>query len=112
MKKLVFALFAAVALSANAQDLPVHKAHIKGTIISAPSRNRPRPVVNVERNQVQGILPRAARIDNPLQMLNPLAPREYGNGSEIVSGYDDDPGHGPKNQKNNGVGLKLFSFEF
>ena len=112
MKKLVFAVLAVAALSVHAQDTPKPKAHIMGSIISAPARNRPRPVVVIEESPVQGIIPRATRVDNPLQLLNPVAPREYGNGSEFVSGYNDDPGQGPKNQKNNATAFKLFSFEF
>jgi len=113
MKRLIFAALAMAALAANAQDATTHsKAHVKGTAISAPLRARPRPVVAVEESPVQGILPHMTRVDQPLQMLNPVAPREYGNGSGFVSGYNDDPGQGPKNQKNNGVGFKLFALEF
>ena len=112
MKKLIFAVLATVALAANAQDTPRPKAHVKGSVISTAVRNRPRPTVAVEESPVQGIIPRATRVNQPLQMLNPLAPREYGNGSEFVSGYNDDPGQGPKNQKNNATGFKLFAVEF
>lgn len=117
MKKLILAVLGAGALmvnQVNAQDTVAAqtKAHVKGTAISTRMRTRPKPVVNIEESPVQGIIPRATRVDQPLQMLNPLAPREYGNGSEFVSGYNDDPGQGPKNQKNNGAAFKLFSVEF
>ncbi len=113
MKKLVFALMAGAALSASAQDTSKPRVHIKGTVIYAPIRNTPRPVAaTVQQSSVQGSLPRAARLDQPLQMVNPVAPREYGNGLENINGYDDDPGQGPKNQKNYATAFKLFSLEF
>ena len=46
---------------------------------------------------------RAAR--NPLQLINPLAPREYGSGEQVVSADPFDPKQRPKY-------LKTLSFAF
>lgn len=41
---------------------------------------------------VSGVIPRAIRGGNPLQMLNPLAPAKYGTAGESVSLDPDVPG--------------------
>jgi hypothetical protein len=41
---------------------------------------------------VSGVIPRAIRGGNPLQMLNPLAPAKYGTANESVSIDPDVPG--------------------
>jgi hypothetical protein len=42
--------------------------------------------------EVSGVIPRAIRGGNPLQMLNPLAPAKYGTANESVSIDPDVPG--------------------
>jgi hypothetical protein len=44
------------------------------------------------RPQVTGVIPRAIRSGNPLQMLNPLAPAKYGTAEENVVLNPDVPG--------------------
>ena len=44
------------------------------------------------RPQVTGVVPRAIRSGNPLQMLNPLAPAKYGTAEENVVLNPDVPG--------------------
>jgi hypothetical protein len=44
------------------------------------------------RPQVTGVIPRAIRSGNPLQMLNPLAPAKYGTAEENVVPNPDVPG--------------------
>ena len=56
-----------------------------------------------ERN-VSGVIPRAIRGGNPLQMLNPLAPAKYGTAEENVSLDPDVPGKGN--------GIKFVSISF
>jgi hypothetical protein len=46
----------------------------------------------VSTPQVSGVVPRAIRGGNPLQMLNPLAPAKYGTANESVSIDPDVPG--------------------
>ena len=48
---------------------------------------------------------KAVRYGNPLQMVNPDAPAEYGNGRDVTRHEVDDPDQRPQ-------GLKLFAFEF
>lgn len=52
-----------------------------------------------------GAIPRAVRSGNPLQLLNPLAPAEYGSGHDVVRHDDDDPYQRPR-------GIKLVTFQF
>jgi hypothetical protein len=52
-----------------------------------PERVRPtgvRPPPITERENVQGAIPRAIRAGNPLQMLNPKAPAQYGTAEQNV----------------------------
>ena len=48
---------------------------------------------------------KAVRYGNPLQMVNPAAPAEYGDGRDVTRHDVDDPFQRPQ-------GLKLFAFEF
>jgi hypothetical protein len=56
------------------------------------------------RPQVTGVIPRAIRSGNPLQMLNPFAPAKYGTAEEETVLDPDVPGRGD--------GIKLFSVSF
>jgi hypothetical protein len=56
------------------------------------------------RPQTTGVIPRAIRSGNPLQMLNPLAPAKYGTAEENVVLDPDRPG------KWNGIKLLGISF--
>jgi len=55
--------------------------------------------------RVDGSVVRAFRSGNPLQMVNPDAPAEYGNGNDVTRHEVDDPFQRPQ-------GLRLFAFEF
>jgi hypothetical protein len=61
----------------------------------------PPPVTN--RSEVEGVVPRAFRGGNPLQMLNPKAPAKYGTAAQSVA---IDPNTGKWN------GIKLFEIFF
>jgi hypothetical protein len=63
-----------------------------------------RPAPPISSRAVSGVVPRAIRGGNPLQMLNPRAPARYGTAQESVS---FDP-HNPGKWK----GIKLFTFLF
>jgi hypothetical protein len=54
--------------------------------------------------EISGVIPRAIRNGDPLQMLNPRAPAKYGTAEENVSLDPDIPGKGN--------GIKFFSFSF
>jgi len=66
-------------------------------------RQTHRPATLSER-EVSGVIPRAIRGGNPLQMLNPLAPAKYGTAEENVSRDSDVPGRGN--------GIKFLSISF
>jgi hypothetical protein len=59
-----------------------HKQHTRQT-------HRP---ATLSQQAVSGVIPRAVRGGNPLQMLNPLAPAKYGTADESVSVDPDVPG--------------------
>jgi hypothetical protein len=46
----------------------------------------------LSQQAVSGVIPRAIRGGNPLQMLNPLAPAKYGTSEDNVSMDPDVPG--------------------
>lgn len=62
-----------------------------------------RPATPSQR-AISGMIPRAIRGGNPLQMLNPLAPAKYGTAEEDVSLDPDVPGKGN--------GINFFSISF
>ena len=57
------------------------------------------------RSNIDGSVTRAARSGNPLQMINPLAPAEYGDGSDVTRRDPEDPYQRPQ-------GLRLFVVNF
>ena len=85
-----------------------------GTPTTAPShtasfesRNRARQIHQppiLSQPGVSGVIPRAIRGGNPLQMLNPFAPAKYGTADDNVSFDPDVPG------KVNGI--KFFGVSF
>ena len=67
------------------------------------ARQTHRPAI-LSRPAVSGVIPRAIRGGNPLQMLNPFAPAKYGTADENVSVDPDVPG------KVNGINFVSISF--
>lgn len=67
------------------------------------ARHTQRPAI-LSRPAVSGVIPRAVRGGNPLQMLNPFAPAKYGTADENVSVDPDVPG------KVNGINFVSISF--
>jgi hypothetical protein len=95
MKKYISILLIALAATASAQTFrtPATKKNIK----RAPT---PPPIY---KENVQGVIPRAVRGGNPLQMLNPKAPAKYGTAAQSVI-LDPDTGKWR--------GIKLFEIFF
>ena len=60
---------------------------------------------NAPRSNIDGSVTRTVRSGNPLQMVNPLAPAEYGDGSDVTRREADDPFQRPQ-------GLRLFVVNF
>ena len=99
MKKyLTFGLLIMSALAAVAAP-PTLVAPIGGK--RAARKPAPRPPIY--RENVQGVIPRATRGGNPLQMLNPFAPAKYGTAAQSVV-LDPDTGKWK--------GIKLFEILF
>lgn len=67
------------------------------------ARQTHRPAT-LSQQAVSGVIPRALRGGNPLQMLNPFAPAKYGTAEENVSLDPDVPGKGN--------GINFFSISF
>jgi hypothetical protein len=71
--------------------------------IAQKARVRPAPPISKKR-EVDGVVPRAFRGGNPLQMFNPRAPRKYGTSQEAIT-YDP-------NNPSKWRGVKFFEFRF
>ena len=67
------------------------------------ARPRQAPPIS-KKTEVDGVIPRAIRGGNPLQMFNPRAPRKYVTSLEAVSYDQDDP--------YKWRGIKFFEFRF
>ena len=80
-----------------------------GQTFTAPTGKRgvqpkPKPPPPITTRDIQGVIPRAIRGGNPVQMLNPRAPAKYGTSEESVTLKPD--GSGKWN------GIKLFGIVF
>ena len=83
MKKLVtLGIFVVIASLAAAQSPQVQKKTFTAKV-RAKARPSPSPPP-VRKENTEGVLPRAARGGNPLQMLNPKAPAVYGKSEDSV----------------------------
>ena len=81
--------------------------HAQDASFTAPNGSKARarraPVHLAPRTD--GVVPRAVRSGHPLQMVNPGAPVEYGDGQDMVRRETSDPYQRPQ-------GIKLFVVEF
>ena len=103
MKKLI--IFAACAILAGS-------ALGQGNITAPTVRRNALPPVN-SAAQSEGSLQRGVRLGSPLQMFNPFAPREYGDGRDFVAPRDQDPGLRPRDRSRAfPIGLRLVSIAF
>ena len=102
MKRLVtLGIFVVIASLAAAQSPQVQKK-----TFTAKMRTKARPSPSpppLRKENTEGVLPRAARGGNPLQMLNPKAPAVYGKSEDNVV-LDPETGKWK--------GIKLFSILF
>jgi hypothetical protein len=89
-------LIAAAVTAVDAETFVAPVRHPK-------QRHRPAPPIS-QKNEVDGVIPRAVRGGNPLQMFNPWAPRKYGTAQEAVT-YDPND---PMRLR----GIKFFEFRF
>ena len=96
----LLALGQSVRAAGNPASVPSHTASFEHRHHTHEAR---RPATFSTRD-VSGVIPRAIRGCNPMQMLNPFAPSKYGTAEESVSLDPDVPG-----QVN---GIKFLSFSF
>jgi len=74
----------------------------------------PKPAPPLPAIAPGGVVPRAIREGNPLQMLNPAAPARYGTAQQSVTLKPDEPGkrNGKPEDPGKWNGIKLFEFYF
>jgi hypothetical protein len=95
---LLVCLLIAAALPAGAETYTVRAARDK----SKPRQTPNAPVS--QKVEVTGVIPRAVRGGNLLQMFNPKAPRKYGTSQEAITYDQNDPAKWK--------GIKFFEFRF
>ena len=99
MKRLILTFCGVLAICTR----PALAQEFRTTPRVVPQPIPPRPPSEQNSNSDWYKKFRAAR--NPLQLINPFAPREYGSGEQVVSADPRDPKERPRY-------LKLFSFAF
>jgi hypothetical protein len=95
---IVISLVAMIITAAAAPPTP-----LTAPIHARPAK-KPAPPPPIYRETAQGVVPRAVRGGNPLQMLNPKAPAKYGTWVESTSFDPNIPGKWK--------GIKLFEWFF
>jgi hypothetical protein len=105
MKRLVtFGIFIAFASLVLAQQPQTQKKTSKTFTAKTRGHAAPSPTPPpLRKENMDGVLPRAARGGNPFQMLNPKAPPQYGKAEDSVV-LDPDTGKWR--------GIKLFTINF
>jgi hypothetical protein len=107
MKATTLTILMVAALAACDQASAVSSQHARSHSTTLVQRRHSvqthRPAAEA-RPQVTGVIARAIRSGNPLQMLNPLAPAKYGTAEENVVLDSDVPGKWD--------GIKLLSISF
>lgn len=97
-----------LAITGAQAQVPSRRARVRpttdGTFV-APRAPVSNPTTIAPTPGADGVVPRAIRSGNPLQMLNPFAPAEYGGGHDVVRHDDGDPYQNPR-------GIKLVAFTF
>jgi hypothetical protein len=102
MKKLL--LVGALVLIASGAYADPQRTGFTATTVGPKNRNALHPPPVTYRTQVEGVVPRAFRGGNPLQMLNPNAPARYGTWVDSTCFDPDIPGKWK--------GIKLFEILF
>ena len=108
MKKLL--AIVATALICSAAFAQTYNAPVITRRVPGPSKPPP-PLPAVAPG---GVIPRAVRGGNPLQMLNPAAPARYGTAQQSVALKPDTPQvrNGKPEDPGKWNGIKLFEFYF
>ena len=83
MKKVItLGILMAMAITVTAE--PQKTKGFRTTVTRKKTVKTEKPVP-IRRSEVDGVIPRAVRGGNPLQMLNPFAPARYGTGEQSVA---------------------------
>jgi hypothetical protein len=83
MKKvIILGILMAMAITVSAEPQKTKGFRTTVTRTKTVKTEKPAPV---RRSEVDGVIPRAVRGGNPLQMLNPMAPARYGTGEQSVA---------------------------
>jgi hypothetical protein len=83
MKKVItLGILMAMAITVSAEPQKTKGFRTTVTRKKMVKTEKPAPV---RRSEVDGVIPRALRGGNPLQMLNPMAPAKYGTGEQSVA---------------------------
>ena len=98
---LIVALLITVAISRSVAETNTFVAPV------TPKKHTERPAPPIYKRDVDGVIPRAVRGGNPLQMLNPRAPRKYGTSQDAVSMDLTD-----LRRPERWLGIKFFEFRF
>jgi hypothetical protein len=108
MKKL-FAIVV-TALISSAAFAETYTAPVIARKVPGP----PKPAPPLPAIAPGGVVPRAVRGGNPLQMLNPAAPARYGTAQQSVAVKPEYPGQRNGKPEDSGKwnGIKLFEFYF
>ena len=108
MKKL-FAILVTMLIS-SAAFAQTYTAPVVTRRVPGP----PKPAPPLPARAPGGVVPRAGRGGNPLQMLNPAAPARYGTSQQSVAMKADLPGqrNGKPEDPGKWNGIKLFEFYF
>jgi hypothetical protein len=97
----IVSLVVALASSALAQDFST----------TLPRQPRGDENFVIEQPRGGGVLQRAARSRNPVQMINPRAPRAYGDARDLLV-YDQNQPSTRETLRPRPIAVTLFSFEF
>ena len=98
-------LIAALLIAAAVTPVVAKTKTFTAPVTQTKQTHRPPPPIS--RRDVDGVIPRAIRGGNPLQMFNPNAPRKYGTSQEAVS-FDVTDIYHPEKWR----GIKFFEFRF
>jgi len=94
----------------NAVELatpPVTEGSVSLKAVQSLKQTPPVPLkpneIKTEKGVYSGVFPQVSKTDNPLQLVNPAAPKEYGDAKDNTV-YDDRTGQAQ--------GIKIFSFSW
>ena len=99
-------ILAAIATSA----VLTGSALAQGNFSAPVTQRKALPPLSPE--QSEGALQRGMRLGNPLQMISPFAPVEYGTGRDFLTPSNEVAGRQGKRSGASPLGLRLISFSF